>query len=758
MAPLAADPRQILVVLNQARRKALYILIQDIIDAMRSQLQLGKRLDPPNAELIDLRQDALNHFDDWRREVLKKLKDIVSAAEDNKILEARKKRQEEVAKLKLGSQEEEEEGEKEEDLLSFGTTENSDTSNAKDVSVLRQHYPPVPTRLTTIPVQDRREVLSCVLLVILSTGHYAAHSRVLALYLASSLELPLALLIAEETEIAKYLMLQSSAANDNNDGSGNRKHSASPSPDAMSGEAEVARRRQENQTSRFWKVGLASVAGAAVIGVTGGLAAPVVAGAIGGIMGSLGLGGVASFLGIFWANGALVGTLFGAFGAKMTGEMMDAYAREVNDFRFLPLRDEKPAVRASARTKTRTNDAAENQEHRRLRVTVGVNGWLREEADVTKPWRVLGDESEVFALRYEMDALLALGTSLEELVTSYAWRYIKLEILKNTVLASLRAVLWPAYLLGAASNIDNPFSLARNRSEKAGHVLADALINRAQGERPVTLIGYSLGARAIYSCLRTLADRRAFGLVDTVVLIGAPAPSSTAHWHVLRSVVAGRIFNVYSENDYILGFLYRTTSLQLGIAGLQPITDVHGIENLDLSREVAGHLRYPHLIAQILTRCGFPDVKGGEEAIERDEDLDRAERESRDDFPREARAVKGDTGSGVSSGGIVQGDGPSSPPTLPPRRATGSSNQPETPPWASSRGNDPLDLGSLGKKTGASSSPGAEEKTSPAQRHGQTNVRSDSWRLPERPKQQREFDVESDDGSYQGIVMMDNDC
>lgn len=35
-------------------------------------------------------------------------------------------------------------------------------------------------------------------------------------------------------------------------------------------------------------------------------------------MGSVGLGGLASFLGIFWMNGALVGTLFGAFGARMT--------------------------------------------------------------------------------------------------------------------------------------------------------------------------------------------------------------------------------------------------------------------------------------------------------------------------------------------------------------------------------------------------------------------------------------------------------
>jgi hypothetical protein len=87
----------------------------------------------------------------------------------------------------------------------------------------------------------------------------------------------------------------------------------------LTADAETQKRRTENASSRRWKVGLASVAGAAIIGVTGGLAAPIVAGAIGGIMGGVGLGGLASFLGIFAMNGALVGSLFGAYGGKMTG-------------------------------------------------------------------------------------------------------------------------------------------------------------------------------------------------------------------------------------------------------------------------------------------------------------------------------------------------------------------------------------------------------------------------------------------------------
>lgn len=290
--------------------------------------------------------------------------------------------------------------------------------------------------------------------------------------------------------------------------------------------------------------------------------------------------------------------------------MVDKYAREVKDFRFLPLKNERgPGSRK------------DDKDVRRLRVTIGINGWLMSEDEVTKPWRVLGDETEAFALRYEMDSLIALGVALDEMVSSYAWGALKIEILKRTVLATLWTALWPFQLIKLASGVDNPFNLAKNRSEKAGRILADALINKVQGERPVTLVGYSLGARVIYFCLKTLAERRAFGLVDTVVFIGAPVPSNRNHWQMMRSVVAGKMFNVYSENDYILAFLYRTTSIQLGIAGLQAIEDIKGVENLDLSKEVKGHLRYPRLIAQILTRCGFPNVSGGEGPIEKEEDI-----------------------------------------------------------------------------------------------------------------------------------------
>ncbi|KAH7155427.1 hypothetical protein B0J13DRAFT_469438 [Dactylonectria estremocensis] len=618
MAPLCADPRQIVISLNPARRKALYKLVHEITSYMIAQLEtpenelgpvaLGTPRDdgegsktnddefrnreqqvrnraPHQAQKIQ--KAAMKHMSDWKRELMPKLEEIARVPDDSKILGERQKRLDAIQKSNLDTPEEGE------NLISFGEVK---IDKSQDVISLQALYHPIPTRLTTIPQQDRREAIVCILLLLLSTGKYSAYSRTLALYLASALEVPQAFVVKQEIEIAKSL-LESSMADDKQ-------------KEAMSAEAEAEKRRHDNKFNRFWKVGLASVAGAAVIGVTGGLAAPLVAGAIGGVLGGVGLGGVASFLGIFWMNGALVGALFGAYGAKMTGEMMDEYAKEVEDFRFIPLKDEWGQQFQAQGQKA-------EQDHR-LRVTIGINGWLNTEDDITKPWRVLNDDAEVFALRYELKSLMALGSALRALVESFAWNTIKMEILKRTVLATLLAALWPVQVLAAASNVDNPFNRAHNRSRKAGRLLADALINKVQGERPVTLVGYSLGATAIHACLQSLAQRHAFGLIDSVVIIGAPAPSTPTHWRTLRTVVSGKIFNVYSENDMVLGFLYRAHSLSAGVAGLQAVNNVEGVENLNLSETVSGHLRYPDLIGEILCKCGFVGIKAGAE-IEKDE-------------------------------------------------------------------------------------------------------------------------------------------
>ncbi len=521
---------------------------------------------------------------------------------------------------------------------------NPETTGSQNVtpdSVLTALYPPVSTQLSLLEEPTKILIVHSILLLLLSLEHYVAPSRVLLLYLTSSLNLPLAVLISDEKKVAKGLL---------------------EAAKQMSGETEAQKKAEENKQLRKWKVGLASVAGAALIGVTGGLAAPLVAAGVGSVMGGLGLGATAAagYLGSVAGSTLIVGGLFGAYGGKMTGQMMDAYAREVEDFAFLPVHgshkdqnekhagtkhDSKPPTSfdqidaAADRTASQEHlthtekDAVSDPSSRRLRVTIGITGWLTSKPEILTPWHVLAPtSSEVFALRWELEALLNLGNSLTTMVSSAAWGYAKQEVLRRTIFASLMAAMWPLALLKVSRVVDNPFSVAKSRADKAGEVLADALINKAQGERPVSLIGYSLGARVIYTCLQTLARRRAFGLVESVVLIGAPTPSDTSDWRIVRSVVSNRLVNVYSENDYVLGFLYRTSSIQYGIAGLQKIEGLPGVENVDVSESVSGHLRYRYLIGHILQKIGFEGISA--EEVQKEEHalhkMDEEEKRKRD--------------------------------------------------------------------------------------------------------------------------------
>ena len=541
-------------------------------------------------KMQELRRDTLASFDEWRDAVVLRVGEVVNSKDTASHQGAAT----DTSRTKAHTQH----------------TETPKPDNGdKSEEVARRIYKPTETPLADLDYDKRLLILHSLLLLLLSLERYNAPSRVFLLHLASSLKLPHHLITEDEQKVAKGLL---------------------EAAKQLSGEEETKKRANENPSARKWKVGLASVAGAALIGVTGGLAAPLVAAGIGSVMGGLGLGATAAagYLGTVAGSSVIVGGLFGAYGGRMTGQMMDAYAKEVDDFAFVPVHGSR---------KHFWNEKDAMQEDRRLRVVIGITGWLTEKDEVVKPWRVLSGGAEAFALRWELEALLNLGNSILTMVNSYAWGYAKKEIIKRTIFADLAAALWPIGLLKVSRVVDNPFSIAKSRADKAGEVLADALINKAQGERAVNLVGYSLGARVIYTCLTSLAKRKAFGLVESVVLVGAPAPSTSAEWRTMRAVVSGRLVNVYSENDYVLGFLYRTSSVQFGIAGLQPIKGVAGVENVDVSQSVSGHMRYRHLIGSILKDIGFEDVDM--EAVRKEEEalriMDEQEQKRKEKMEKE---------------------------------------------------------------------------------------------------------------------------
>ncbi|KAK5048627.1 hypothetical protein LTR84_005718 [Exophiala bonariae] len=538
-----------------------------------------------SAKMTELKEATLNHFDTWRDKVIQRLGEAINQHQegDSGPLESKPQAP--------GNQQ------NRNDQLSQ-KLEDTESDNA-----LQQLYPPQETLLRKLPQAQRVLILHSLLLLLLSLETYTAESRVLLLRITSSLGLPMKLLAEDETQVAKGLLESA------------KQH--------MNADADTKKKAEENASSRKWKVGLGAAAGAVLIGVTGGLAAPLLAAGVGSLMGGIGLGATATagYLGALAGSAPLVGALFGAYGGRMTGRVIDEYAREVDDFAFIPLH--KPH---------RFPGKNSEGDSRHLRVAIGISGYLNDDSEVVKPWKVIGNSVEGFALRWEVKSLLKLGNALTAYVRSYAWGWAKKEIISRTVFAALASALTLPYGLAKATKlVDNPWSVAAARSDKAGKVLAQALISKVQGERPVTLLGYSLGARLIYSCLDELANRRVFGLVESVVLVGAAAPSDSVAWRKLRAVVSGRLINVYSTNDYLLGILYRTSSLQYGIAGLQAIEDVPGIENVDASEFVDGHTQYRFLIGRILGQVGLEDIDASEEeqqmiALQHNQKKDEEER------------------------------------------------------------------------------------------------------------------------------------
>ncbi|XP_041377715.1 transmembrane and coiled-coil domain-containing protein 4-like isoform X2 [Gigantopelta aegis] len=244
---------------------------------------------------------------------------------------------------------------------------------------------------------------------------------------------------------------------------------------------------------------------------------------------------------------------------------------------------------------------------KQLHITIAVTGWVTDEQqDFRLPWRMLAESREQYSLKWESQYLLQLGTALDYIVTG-AVSVATQEALKYTILSGIiAAIAWPSVLLSVANVIDNPWSVAMQRAHSTGKKLAEVLLAREQGKRPVTLIGFSLGARVIYTCLKEMAKRKGSdGIVEDVILLGAPVSGAPQFWEPLGRVVGGKIINGYCRADWLLKFLYRTASVQIRVAGLGPVRwENRRMHNIDLSDVVSGHIDYLNQLDTILKVVG----------------------------------------------------------------------------------------------------------------------------------------------------------
>ncbi|KAF2572908.1 hypothetical protein F2Q70_00001036 [Brassica cretica] len=271
-----------------------------------------------------------------------------------------------------------------------------------------------------------------------------------------------------------------------------------------------------------------------------------------------------------WKRGGIVGAaaltggtlmaITGAAGAGLAGTKIARRTGEIEEFEFKAI--------------------GENHNQGRLAVEILVAGFVFKEEDFVKPWEGLTSNLERYTVIWESKNIIAVSTAIQDWLTSRVAMELMRQGAMYTVLSSLLAAMaWPATILVAADFIDSKWSIAIDRSDKAGRLLAEALRKGLQGNRPVTLVGFSLGARVVFKCLQALTEtEKNAEIVERVVLLGAPISINNENW---RDMVAGRFINVYATNDWTLGVAFRASLLAQGLAGIQPVC-IPGIEDVHL--------------------------------------------------------------------------------------------------------------------------------------------------------------------------------
>ncbi|KAJ5122012.1 hypothetical protein N7526_008949 [Penicillium atrosanguineum] len=427
-----------------------------------------------------------------------------------------------------------------------------------------------PSQLPTsdrIDIDLRWTVLCDLFLVLIADSAYDARSRVLLERVGAAMDVTWLQISRFEKRVTDALEMQEQAEKETWDESDH-----------------MEKRRKRALKRRYMVMGLATVGGGLVIGLSAGLLAPVIGAGLAAGLTTVGISGTSAFL------GGAGGTAMIASTASLSGSVIGMRASKrrtgaVQTFEYRPLHNNK-----------------------KLNLIVTVSGWMTGKVDdVRLPYStvdpIMGD---IYSVLWEPEMLRSMGDTINILATEALTQGLQ-QVLGSTILMALVASLQlPLVLTKLAYLIDNPWNVSLARAHAAGLVLADSLIDRNLGHRPVTLLGFSLGARVIFSCLKELAERGAHGLVQNVYLFGSPVVANKDDYLKIRSVVAGRFVNGFSKNDWILGYLFRATGGGImRVSGLAPIEGIPGLENYDLTDTVNGHMDYRAAMPRILKAVGW---------------------------------------------------------------------------------------------------------------------------------------------------------
>lgn len=262
---------------------------------------------------------------------------------------------------------------------------------------------------------------------------------------------------------------------------------------------------------------------------------------------------------------------------------------------------------------------------------------------------------ELYTVKWEPQLLRKLHDSVKHVMKEVS-EHAAAEILKHTVLHTMvSAISMSSALMHITKLIDGPWVLALARADEAGVLLANSFLDPKAGHRPVNLIGFSMGARIVYSCLKELARhqeiwekqqemkdancgefcgrignssergtparsretvstyvREPAGIIEDAILMGLPADISKRSWVKSRQICSGRLINCFCPNDLILSIMFRYERMSMLTNCGTSAVKVDGVENYDVSHLISSHSDYCVMAKDILhlVKFGEPSPVG----------------------------------------------------------------------------------------------------------------------------------------------------
>ena len=246
-----------------------------------------------------------------------------------------------------------------------------------------------PSQLPTtakIDIDLRWTVLCDLFLILIADSVYDARSRVLLERVGQSLDIPWVDICRFEKKITDALEMQQAAEKEN-----------------WNEDEHMETRRKQALRKRYVMMGLATVGGGLVIGLSAGLLAPVIGAGLAAGFTTIGVTGTSSFLA--GAGGAaIITSSAAASGSIIGGRAAERRTGAVKTFEYRPLHNNK-----------------------RVNLIVTVSGWLTGKVDdVRLPFStvnpIMGD---VYSVLWEPDMLRSMGDTINILATEVSYYTVR---------------------------------------------------------------------------------------------------------------------------------------------------------------------------------------------------------------------------------------------------------------------------------------------------------------------------------------------